>query len=186
MYWWMLKFPGFLGVLGLFVFGCSTEYPTQKLGDYYSVDSLLESQIQYLLASQASVQKTVMIGAEKQSRSFRPDSAEWRKELTDFFELDPNHARDVNAFADSSTAAGISLRRKEKGNGLQALKIARTANGTVLGMNGELLQTTEIYTNRRTLLMEFLEGKIQYYELRGFQKMILSDTVFFAVEVKIE
>src|SRR4030095_152784 len=80
-------FQGTIVLFTLFFLSCSTN--DQKVAVLYNVDSLFNTQNDYLLGHQAVLnKKAVLNGIEKITTINPKDSLAWNQELAIFFELD--------------------------------------------------------------------------------------------------
>ena len=71
----------------MFFLSCSTG--EQKVAALYNVDSLFNTQIDYLLGHEAAISKKVVLNGVEKTITVNPkDSLAWNQELAIFFELD--------------------------------------------------------------------------------------------------
>ena len=59
------------------------------------------------------------------------------------------------------------------------------ANGQVERIVSNYYEDKSIYQHRRNLELTFENGQLSAYQIRGFQKMILKDTIQYTISGKI-
>lgn len=185
-----------VALLAVLVFGsCQNDARTAK--NYFDIDSLIDRQLDYLNGKNATLTKSATIGRTADKVSFKPDSSAWAKELQVFRHLDiinkpiytgaykvTDGVKDANSnliiksFVTDREIPVKSLRLYYQGTPKKLRKVEAT-----LGEQNTLYYTTRDFT------MELEDiGKqwvIAGYEVKGVQKMILRDSVRFAITSKV-
>jgi hypothetical protein len=160
-------------------------------------DSLINSQVRYLLVEQASVDKIALVGRNKDQIRFTPDSASWEQEFNIFRGLS-NYERGVSQ----------NIYRREDGldDQFSNLKVRRftTENKVpvrelkffyhkefrhIKRIEARYRQANELYATERKLIMEFEEvGNypiLSEYQIEGAQKLIMGDTTLVSIHAKV-
>ncbi|MEQ8878566.1 MAG: hypothetical protein RLQ12_02995, partial [Cyclobacteriaceae bacterium] len=61
-----------------------------------------------------------------------------------------------------------------------------TSNDEIRQIEGLFLEDKEIYQHRREIKISFSEGLISAYSIRGFQDMVMKDTIHFQTDVRFQ
>jgi len=185
----------FFFITTILFIGCESETSSKKT--YLDIDSLISTQVKNLTEAKAHVLKTASLGNAKDQSEFSPDSLGWTTELDIFRQLDiinkPTNKdsyevldgqKDVNSNLSvrSYTAKSelpVRLLKLYYFNDLKNLK----------KLEAVFAEKNTLYATERSLSLTFDEiaGKntLANYSIDGIQKMIISDTVHFAVKCSI-
>lgn len=165
---------------------------------YYDFDSLITKQVTDLGKAGGKWRKISLLNGKADSTSFLPDTTQWKNELDVFRQLDAinkglykGYYRIVEKKDIHSNLMVRSLQFiKDNEEGLESpvpyvdfyyfnhfedLRKIKSAY-----KEGNLL-----FSSGRELTLEFEEGKrknLVHYEIKGFQKMILTDSVLLSVK----
>lgn len=182
----MIMREAFLLLLALVLLGCAKNKQS-AIGPkaYYDLDSLLDAQIEMLSEEDVLLRKSVEMDGKQEQNEKKLDSAGWGKEFLIIRDFDLNKPNNVGAYS------------TEKSNG--DIKYTLTANidapvkaFDVIKKEGNLSQITSnyfedksIYQHRRKMTLKFDNGLLRNYEVRGFQKMILKDTIKYIISGEV-
>ena len=156
----------------------------------FNLENLIDDQVSLLTGGDFELNKKTNIDDSVESFFLRPDSLGWQKELSIFRTADI-HKPGLREFykislseSDGSEIAEYSLTDTAQSETL-FLKIKRNkASGQVQSIEAAQQTNNPIYHSKRDLYLFFINSgpdKIQLdsFVVKGFQKMILQDTVSY-------
>lgn len=162
---------------------------------YYPIDSLIQSQVNYLAQSKAILNKKAEIDGKEETSSFTPiDSAAWAHELDIFSELEiinkPIHAgnyRTENGLKDTNSNLTIKSFTSTGQLPVVYLRIFYLDVPSKIRRIEALYQEeNSLLKGSRFLIMEFEEINnnlvLTSFSIEGGQKMFLGDPVKFSVK----
>jgi hypothetical protein len=183
-----------VSVLAYFLFSCNQENKKYNK-PYFDFDSLVHYQIQKLVTAKASVAKRTFLNGKKDSTTLVPDTAQWKHELDVFHQLDVinkpmykgNYQQNTGA-DDHSNLMVRSLTARIKSPVMQ-VKFFYQDDKRLKRIESVFTEGNVLYSTSRKLTLEFEEQQgvplISGYHVRGFQKMILSDSVLFSIDGRL-
>jgi hypothetical protein len=163
---------------------------TQKFFDF---DGLITAQVQQLDQSKGVLEKSVTMDLTKSDSIYRPSAKAWESELEIFRDLEiinrPTY-RDAYKLDDPLPDATSNLKIRQYVCDKAPLHLVRfyyqNEFSSLKKIEAGFTEKNILYSTSRSLLMEFEEhnGKPQLinYSMKGFQKMVFSDTVRFSVQ----
>ena len=164
-------------------------------GQYFDVVGFVEAQAALLKKEKPGAVKTVSEN-QKPTESKKVQNLDWEEELETFRELDINKPAFRNAYAstqqqDPTTGNTTITYRKKPGydGNVQFLSVTTNGSGQVLGVQG--LQESEniLLKSRRELKLQCntKNGAVRVisYTIRGFQKPIIFDALYYTIFTKI-
>jgi hypothetical protein len=179
----------------MFLTSCSNE--KQKGAGLYNVDSLIKTQIKYLISHDASIRKKAILnGIEKITTISPKDTADWEEELAIFLELDVVNkpinktAYTVENYADNKSNLRVKCFTTTEDLPVKFLKVyyQKSMNG-IRKIEAKYQETNSLYRSSRFLTMEFenIYNKmvLTSYAIAGGQKMFLDDSVQYTVGASI-
>jgi hypothetical protein len=174
----------------IFLSSCS-EQKAVSTKTFYNIDSLVNSQVQSL--GNHELVKTVEINGKQEQTRFVPDSLQWTNELDIFMQIDQvNKAsfRDAYIVSDSrDTNSNLTLReikaQRETPVPLMRLYYLNTPSD-LWRVEATLQEENALYVNERKMVLEFEGQKLHRYSIEGVQKMVMDDSVKFAIRGQIE
>lgn len=180
--------------------GCRPE-PAESISLFYSLDSLITSQVTHLAGNQVTVDKSAVIdGRNERIRLPETDSSWWQKELNIFGQLDLNR-KPVNATLyerqtindpESGMTVTRYVARKDIRQDVQVRYVDIFYSGSMKNIRrieGEIKEDNAIYSSVRELSME-LDNRnghlvLVEYSVSGGQKMIVDDSVNFSITGRV-
>lgn len=179
------------------LFACSQQ--GRRPAQYYAIDSLIHDQIKFLTARRASLTKTAVLGAQRDTTTFVPaDSLAWAKELDLFLELKTlNKPTNVGAYTVSDdlpdTRSNLRIKSIETTEPLpvRSLKVYyhNTPERVVRRIEARFQEDNSLYHSARFLTLEFYalnqQPVLQAYSITGGQKIFMGDTVAYTVSAKV-
>ncbi len=189
-----IKFGGLL-ILFLLSGACSEKPKSSE--KYFDFDGLLEDQIDQLSQRSRVLDKMVDMGGEKSDSTFLPSGAGWNSELEIFRNLElinrPTY-KGAYAIADPLADAKSNLKIREYTAMSSPVPLVRfyyqDQFERIKKIEAVITRNNFLFKSRRLLTMEFDEddGKplLIRYSMKGFQKMILTDTVHFSLQGQID
>lgn len=192
------KVPHFLVfLLGISLLISCTQTP-ESTTLYYPIDSLIQSQVNYLAQSKAILNKKAEIDGKEETSLFLPrDSAAWAHELDIFSELEiinkPIHAgkyRIESGLRDTNSNLTIKSFTSTDQLPVVYLKIFYLDWPSKIRRIESLYQEeNSLLKGSRFLIMEFEEVNnnlaLTYFSIEGGQKMFLGDAVKFSVNGEV-
>ena len=179
--------------LSVLLFHCSDEKQS-RIHKYFEVGHFVDQQLAQLRLSNARLVKTMRFddGIETQTLSGL-DSNSWRKELRIFGEHDINKPVLLDAYSideqSQSNGGRIETYRlvDDGKNGVLDMEIVYRANGEVASWRSSFKEENLLYSNFRDVsLITGDEGQLTGYNIEGYHKLLLKDTVRYHIAVVIE
>lgn len=175
-------------LLAVAFMSCSeNEQASRELHVYFDLDSLLDQQIEQLSAGRYTVSKTVIMDGKEERQSHVFDSAGWESEFIIIRDFDLNKPYNVGAYTVDQEEGVQSYRLADQtlDAPVKYFDVERGADG--LKITSEYYEDKSIYQHRRKLSLQFHNNLLLSYEVKGFQKMIMKDTIHYRIsgEVKI-
>src|SRR5690606_4169452 len=162
---------------------------------FYDLDSLLNTQITRLVELQPSLEKEAVINGESAKVVLRDlDSASWAREFEIFRQLDLNEKtrnasqyRGEHGLRDATSNLAIIQYTAMQPLPLSYVRIYyQDTPEKIRRIEGEIFEENRLYASGRFLAMEFTDMNgglaVVGYEIRGGQKMILGDSMKFAIK----
>lgn len=175
---------------------CSEHQPV--VGSYYDIDSLFDKQIGFLLKAKATLEKNARVGEEDSHVVFVPeDSASWAEELEIFRNLNViNKPVNRGLYLDtirkdrSSNLTVRSFEALDDDLSVERLDIFfLNVPEDIRRIEAIYREDNVMFTTRRRLRVDFRKQDggaiISAYNVTGGQKMLLGDSVRYAVTAKI-
>ena len=178
-------------MLGVALSSCESSSSAKKISAYFDVAELFLSQA--ILIKNVSFEKSASIDSLIETKTLKFDSLEWTKELSMFINMDINKAVLVGAFSEEKTNSsdGSSVLYKKKPeveSGVQWMKLDYDSQGNVVAFSGRFEEENALYQNSRELSATFATqngmSTLESYSIRGFQKILMKDTVNYQIEAK--
>jgi len=178
---------------GVFLFSCNrTNLKYDK--PYTDFDSLINIQVQGLLYAKVTINKTSFINGNSDSTSFVPDSLKLANELDIFRQIDLiNKPLYLRAYeikeGEKDTKSNLLIRSytTRLPSPVPFVKFYFTPSGRELKKIETVFhEENTLYSTKRNLILKFEDNGsrlLSGYHVEGVQKMILSDTVSFSVDV---
>lgn len=190
----MKKYAILLPCLSLLFVLLSCESKKTKTQQYYPIDTLIQSQINFLTKSKAQLTKKAEINGTEETTTLVPkDSAAWAHELDIFAELNSINAP-VNAgkyiaqggLRDSTSNLSIHLITAQSALPVVYVKIFYLESlSKIKRIEALYREETSLLRGTRLLILEFQEINnktvLVSYSIEGSQQMFLGDAVQFAV-----
>ncbi len=156
---------------------------TIDLTSYPEVDQLLSNQ--HSLLSDQQLSKEVWLDGESETRLLQLDSAGWAEELAFLQEVNPNQSGYVGAFDESTKDNELVLKLKMDENGSLRNFSFTKESGNVL-IAATIHEDKDVYVHHKEIQINLFDRKILDYEIEGYQKILLGDTIRFRISGSIE
>lgn len=172
-----LKITGIAAIL--FLASCRMQPDVGAISSYAEIDTLLNSQFDLLYKK--SLVKEVWLDGQSESQELEMDSLAWIAELSFLKEINPNQPEYVGGFdrRDLDGLTTLALKSSESG----ALKkfTFTPGNGKVNSIQATIHEDKDVYVHHRDINIKLTNGKIIEYQIEGYQKIILKDTIRFRI-----
>jgi hypothetical protein len=187
-----------IGLLGWWT-GCNPPAPEQGPALarplYFDLQSFLDRQVEYLQTAQPVVRKTVYDQQEVvETETVR--NINWERELELFREIDLNRPALRDYFTltrHTDPATGHITERYEKKPGaytnVDFLEVELDATGQLRQLRAATQQDNPLFFTQHHLQLTTSPStptRIQSYAVSGVQKLILTDSVHYAVEAEVQ
>lgn len=180
----------------LVAMSCSSD--RQVPAGLYNIDSVISTQIGYLVEHQASIKKkAVLNGVETITNGTPEDSTSWQKELSIFLELDVVNKPinkgeyEVKQHADSKSNLKVKSFTTTEDLPVRFLRIYyRKSLSDLRKIEAQYREANSLYSSTRLLTMEFENFRnraiLSSYRIDGGQKMFLDDSVRYTIAATID
>ena len=165
-------------------FGCQNLRPEEiALPNYPDLGEVYTSQ--YRLLGKLSLQKEISLEQEIEASTFEMDSAKWKKELAFLKEINPRKPEYVGIYRVEKQENKQVLRLAEGENSI--LKIVRIEYlaDDFLTVEATIHEDKDVYVHHRDIKVSFSDGVIDSWKINGYQKIMLKDTIRFAISGKV-
>ncbi|XOV92438.1 MAG: hypothetical protein ACFHWX_19820 [Bacteroidota bacterium] len=154
--------------------------------EYFDLDSLLDHQIELIANSNLKLDKKVMLDGQIEEKTFDPDTAMLTGEFKIIREFDLNKTNYIGAYEVISNG-GITkyLLKPGQNSPVDYLEIQKGSDGKLEQLKGVFFEDKEIYQHQREIQIIFKNGQISAYSIKGYQHMIMKDTVQFLTQAII-
>jgi hypothetical protein len=162
---------------------------------YFDFDSLINVQVVELLKFKSTIRKKSEINGKNDESSFVPDSTNLANELDVFRQLDlinrPLYRKSyevIDGLKDTKSNLLIRSYTATSPSPVPYVKFYYQSSSRVIKRIESVFQEENaLYDTKRKLILEFDDSSgsilLSSYQLQGAQKMILSDSVNFSVDV---
>lgn len=173
------------------MFGCADKIKEQPISTYYSVDSLLNRQLELLTKQAFKVEKSIAIDGEQELDTVTFDSLGWSNELAVFRIADinkPNLKDQYEATEERNEEMKIwHYVAKKKSLGIEFLHVYFNGANELQKLEAKYNEDNALYTSERNLTMYFSPGRsmVESYKVNGSQTMVMTEPVNFSISSKI-
>lgn len=172
------------GLLALGLGACAgrgSGEPAQPV--YFDLAGLIGQQVAQLGQLPAKATKATQMDGKIDRHSGL--TVNWEQELALFAKADLNKPVLREAYTIQKTATDITYTAKESGLVVEYLRISG------LGVVPDSVairyhEKNSLYLTQREMYLTFANQQLRSYRIKGYQQMILSDTVYYAVEGQVE
>jgi hypothetical protein len=167
-------------ILLIVLFGCEKLKPESvNIPDYPNLEETFNQQIQLLGTKKLT--KEVWLDGKSESKIIEMDSILWKKELSFLKEINPNTPEYVGAFekSEDNFETRLTLLPDEKGE-LKRL-VYLIDGGKYALINATIHEEREVYVHHREFNVTFENGLLKTYQIEGYQKIVLKDTIEFRI-----
>ncbi|MEM9897317.1 MAG: hypothetical protein AAF789_13190 [Bacteroidota bacterium] len=163
---------------------CQKLKPTAvNIPEYPDLKELMITQADILAGK--SVEKTVFLEENDETKRMMLDSAKWIKELNFLEEINPNQPEYVGALTRSENEEETILTLSEGENGaLKRLSFSKNEDQFKY-LEASFHEDKDVYIHHREISLTFADGLLSSYRIDGYQKMMFKDTVRFKIVGKI-
>lgn len=159
--------------------------PANRKPAYFNLLGFLEDQTAQLRRRQPAVQKQVLL-RNGQQQATRVAQTDWTKELQIFQQADINKPalRGLYQLDSVTTAEGFTRRtyRRQPGTDHPVTYLSVVSQGaTVQHITAAVAQDNPLVYSAKTLALHCQNGQLVRYQVTGVQKLILFDSVRYAV-----
>ncbi len=174
------------------VTACQTSAETEQLPDvYFDVKGFVENQIVLLNKQKPTIEKTMVVGTDKETR--RTNEVNWQRELELFIQADLNKPafRQSYGIAQPDPLTFEYTIKTEEDLPVRYLKVVLDQpNGRPTLIEAKVVAKNKLYESEKNLLMRCAEQagawRVSVYEIKGFQELVISDRKPFDVRVAVQ
>ncbi|PJJ52795.1 hypothetical protein [Hymenobacter chitinivorans] len=157
---------------------------------YFDVKGFLDNQAALLTQRQPAVEKRVTL-RDGQVETTRVEKVDWSKELQIFYQADINKPALRGAYeavaapaGDTVTTAKLYRRKAGIENIVDQLRIEETdtQGGSI---EATLTQDNPLFFSRKVLALNYQNGLLKSYRVRGVQKLVMFDTLRYSATVTV-
>ena len=186
-----------LGVtLATLLLSCQRGEPSLSSAIKPDLDSLWSSQIALLMKSNAKLQKEVTMNDSSEVNVSQPkDSLAWANELEILrairnLQLASNlPLYNKTNYKDSTSNLLVTAYQATKNLQLKSLKFFETQNKELKKIEAEFAEQNSLLDNQKKISLFFTEvnnkNRLTSYSVKGYQHMVLSDTLLFELKANI-
>jgi len=164
---------------------------------YFDFDSLVRTQVHKIGLAKATLIKKTFLNWKKDSTIFAPDTTHWKHELDAFQQLDvinkPLFKGTYQLKEQEDEHSNLLVRfltTKMKSPVPEVKFFYQYGYKKLKRIESVFNESNVLYSTSRKLTLEFEEQQgvamVSSYHVQGFQKMILSDSVKFSIEGKLQ
>lgn len=174
---------------------CQTNEPISK--KFFNIDSLIDSQVNYLVASKASITKFAAVDTANDKSTFKPDKEGWENELAVFRQLElinkPIYAQayeQIDGGKDAHSNLKVRTYRAKYEAPIREFKLFYLDHPSqVRKIEARISEQNSLYYSSRSFKIELDDRDNQmtltHFNVQGIQKMILRDSVKFSITSSI-
>lgn len=174
-------------LFGLFALGlgaCADRGSTEQAQPvYFDLAGLIGQQVAQLGQLPAKATKSTQMNGKIDRRTGL--MVNWEQELALFAKADLNKPVLREAYTIQKTATGITYTAKESGLVVEYLRISglgAVPDSVAIRYH----EKNTLYLTQREMYLTFANEQLRSYRIKGYQQMVLSDTVHYAVEGQVE
>ncbi|TAD97575.1 MAG: hypothetical protein EAZ97_12295 [Bacteroidetes bacterium] len=169
---------------------CLPEQDLKTSKKFFDLKKVISKQIDWLTKSNAKVRKNAQIGGDRKEETLAVD---WASELKVFVDSDINAPIFQDSYLVSQNANSLIYKALQKNLKVRELHIISQENCTNFSDLEEKLSEIKIvyrdensfYFTKRNLAMQFKQGKVETYQVIGFQKIMFKDTLDYQVASEV-
>jgi hypothetical protein len=170
---------------------------SEKVSYYFSIDSLLVDQAKILMDNNATLLKSAIVNNDTTAATISPDSLQWANELQVFIETDINKPAMKGNYTitiEDDPQSNLMIKSfKAISNKIAVQSLQVYFLEDLSNIRHVIIMTSEknsIYSADKNLKLDFDVIKnnlrLMSFNVTGYQKMILQDTVNFSVTGKVK
>ena len=163
---------------------------------YFDFDSLVNNQVQQIASAEVRLIKKSFLNGKQDSATLLPDTAQWKHELDAFQQLDvinkplfKGNYQSKDQEDDHSNLLVRVFTTKMKSPVPEIKFFYQDGYMKLKRIESVFNESNVLYSTSRKLTLEFEEHHgaqmISRYQVQGFQKMILTDSVAFSIQGKL-
>ena len=145
---------------------------------YPAIEAVYAKQVEQL--ANRKLIKTVTLGTQTETDTLTLDSARWIAELSFMKELFPNTPEYVGVFDVSEMDNQVTLRLKPTESGILKKLLVMNPKEYV-AISATVHDFNYFYVDHREVNIKLEDGLIASFEILGYQKMLLKDTIKFSI-----
>jgi hypothetical protein len=175
-----------VALLATLCWHCERVKPKENLfRQFYNLDSLIDQQITSLHGK--TLNKTVSIDGDTNRQVLTFDSTQWQDELGVIKDLDVNLPEYVGGIKTEKSNDVLTYQPLPE----QEIPVKQVAYhfdqaNQLIKLTGIFEEEKTIYHSLRKIEVLFEKDQIKAYSIKGYQKMLLRDTVYFEVSGEIQ
>jgi hypothetical protein len=150
---------------------------------YFDLKGFVAQQAAQLSEQGAGLSKNIVVNGQAEQIELR--GVAWEKELRPFTNADINKPVLVGAYTVSSPAEGKTVYEAISKDREVKRIIVLKEKEEVVSIEVDFSEDNVIYNSMRAMKMELKEGKLLNYQVSGFQKLRLDDTLRYELTASV-
>jgi hypothetical protein len=164
---------------------------------YFDMDGLIDTQVNYLVQSRASITKSASVDTANDISTFIPNEESWSNELAVFRHLElinkpiyKEAYKEIDGIKDSNSNLTLRILNAKVKVPVKQFKIYYQNNPErVRKIEASIIEENALYYSSRKFSIELDDHQdnlvLSKYTIQGVQKMILRDSVRFSISATI-
>lgn len=173
-----MKYLVLLVISCLLLSSCA-EPEAAHVNHYFDLKSFINAQIKQLKAQKKSVQKTITVDGQAETKQL--DDLDWAKELELFQQADLNKAAYKQSYlvVENDSSILYTLKPSEK-IAIKKLFIFKK-QGQISHLEAQLEEKNYLYHSQKNLEAHFSKGLMDSYRIEGFQQLVLGNKKAYSI-----
>lgn len=178
-----------------FLVSCSACVPTSATKEtdkkYFDLIAFVDKQISELNTQKMQVRKKILLNNE--TDEIQTDTLNWEKELALFRESDINSPsfRDSYQIEEDKANRSVTYTAKESKLKVKEIKLIFDEHSQIDKVSVKQIkiffsEDNQLYELQRDLVMELKNNLLSAYAIKGFQKVILKDSLIYQIEAVVD
>lgn len=153
-----------------------------RVNEYFDLDSLLDVQIALIAESNLELNKRVNLNGQIEEETFPADTSRLAGEFKILREFDLNKTNYVGAYQITQSDSSIRYELKPDQEGPVKYLEINNSQEQLNRIDGFFFEDKQLYQHQREIEIVFSNDLIKSYTVKGFQDMLMKDSISFLTE----